>query len=431
MVMHWTDGLKDMSQLFVAGADDVIEQIIVQCWLFQARAGDYSDARARAERTLERLLSRGLPYKAGPNGLLLDPYAANNMLKSRVGEPADDAWVDWQQTTRRNAVSLPAAPHLYRFSLHREWHTYAAMPGRPVVLRLPLPLRQAQRGPAQVRLLQPAGAAVEIREMPGRVELRLDSTAVAGPIVAELVVEFLGGEVGDSMAPSAPIGAAVDSEDQIWLRESEGLVAPSTTVAALADELARGNADARAFAYAAWEWLMTNLRFGDVHRAALDRDDALGGVLQNRLADCMLGSSLLVALCRARGIPARLASGYLLHPANLGPHSWAEVRLAPGLWVPFDYGSWCYCAGDPSDPIWGKFFRGRIDARFLAEVAPRDFTGWGSAPPPEHWYRLERLRGNRIEHTLHALPDGSIFRRDLLDLQIVGPVGPGGAVHSA
>lgn len=420
-----------MSPLFVAGADDVIEQIIVQCWLFQARAGDYSDARARAERTLERLLSRGLPYKASPGGLLLDPYAANNALKSRVGEPADDAWVDWQQTTRRNAVSLPAAPHLYRFSLRREWHSYAATPGRPIVLRLPLPLRQAQRGPAQVRLLQPAGTSVEIREMPGRVELRLDSAAVAGPIVAELVVEFLGGAVGDSMAPSAPIGASVDSEDQIWLREREGLVAPSATVAALAEELARGIANARAFAYAAWEWLMTNLRFGDVHRAALGRDDPLGGVLQNRLADCMLGSSLLVALCRARGIPARLASGYLLHPANLGPHSWAEVRLAPGLWVPFDYGSWCYCAGDASDPIWGRFFRGRIDARFLAEVAPRDFTGWGSAPPPERWFRLERLRGDRIEHTLHALPDGSLFRRDLLDLQIVGPVGPGGAVHSA
>jgi hypothetical protein len=412
-----------MSQLFVASADDVIEQIIVQCWLFQARAGDYSDARARAERTLERLLSKGLPYKTGPSGLLLDPYAANNMIKSRVGEPADDAWVDWQQTTRRNAVSLPAALHLYRFSLHREWHAYVATAGRPVVLRLPLPLRETQRGPARVRLLQPAETPLEIRETPGRVELRLDSTAIRGPIVAELVVEFLGSEVGDSMAPSAPIGASVDSEDQIWLREREGLIAPSAKVAALAEQLARESSNVREFVYAAWEWLMTELRFGDVHRAALHSHDPLGGLLQNRLADCISGSSLLVALCRARGIPARIASGFLLHPANLGPHSWAEVRLARNLWVPFDYGSWCYCAGDSSDPVWGRFFRGRIDARFLAEVAPRDFTGWGSAPPPERWFRLERLRGERIEHTLHALPDGSLFRRDLLDLQIVGPVG--------
>lgn len=415
-----------VSPLFVASADEVIEQIIVQCWLFKARSGDYLDARARAEHTLERLLSNGLPYETGARGLLLDPYAANNTIKSRAGESADDAWVNWQQTAHRNAVSLPSSPHLYRFTLHREWHSYAAVPGRPVVLRLPLPLRETQHGPARVRLLHPAGTPLEIREMPGRLELRLDST-VQGPIMAELDVEFWGGEVRDSMTPSAPMGASVDSDDQIWLREREGLIAPSAKVAALAGELARESSNARGFAYAAWEWLMTNLRFGDVHRAALNPHDPLGGLLQDGVADCLLGSSLLVALCRARGIPARLTSGYLLHPANLGPHTWAELRLAPGQWVPFDFGSWCYCAGDSSDPVWGGFFRGRIDARFLAEVAPRDFTGWGSAPPPERWFRLERLRGNLIEHTLHALPDGSLFRRDLLDLKIIGPVDFGGA----
>jgi hypothetical protein len=166
---------------------------------------------------------------------------------------------------------------------------------------------------------------------------------------------------------------------------------------------------------------MSNLRFGDVHREHLNPADVLGGLFEQPLADCMLGSSLLIALCRERGIPARLLTGYLLHPANLGPHSWAEVRLARDLWAPFDFGSWCYSAGDPDDPTFGHFFRGRIDARFLAEVAPREFTGWGSAPPPQRWYRLERLRGSSIEHTLHCLPDGALFRRDVLDLDLLGP----------
>lgn len=409
-----------MNPIFAVSADDVIEQIIIQCWMFQARAGEYSKARALAERTLERLLSKGLPYQKGPHGLLLDPYAANNAIKSRVGDPADEAWADWQQTTRRNALSLPAAPQLYRLSMRREWHSYTVTPGRPVVLRLPLPLRQAQRGPAQVRLVEPVGAPVDIREMPGRVELRLDSALARGPIVVELDVEFVSGETHDAMAPAAALGASVDSRDEVWIREREGLIAPSAGVAALAADLAKTSSNAREFAYAAWDWLMTNLRFGDVHRTDLDLNDPLGGLLHSRVADCMLGSSLLIGLCRARGIPARLVTGYLLHPANIGPHSWAEVRLAPDHWAPFDYGSWCYCAGDVSDPAWGNFFRGRIDARFLAEVAPRDFTGWGSAPPPERWFRLERLRDNRIEHTLHTLPDGALFRRDSLDLQILG-----------
>ncbi len=99
--------------------------------------------------------------------------------------------------------------------------------------------------------------------------------------------------------------------------------------------------------------------------------------------------------------PARLVSGFLIHPANIGPHAWTEARLAPGLWVPFDFGSWCYSAGNPEDPQWGGFYRGRIDARFLAETAPREFTGWGSAPPPQSWYRLESLEGERIVHTLY------------------------------
>ena len=411
-----------MTQMLVVGAEDVIEQILVQCWLFQARAGDVSGARARAERTLERLLSRGLPSKPGPRGLMLDPYAANNTIKARAGELADEAWAAWQWTARRNAVSLPVVPSFYVFTLRREWHAYASTPGRPVVLRLPLPLRQSQRGPATVRLLEPATALLDIRETPGRMELRLDAAATRGPIIAELAVQFAAGETRDSMAPSVPLGAAVDSSEQVWIREREGLIAPSAAVAALADNFARVGATVRDFVHTAWDWLMTHLRFGDVHRGDLDADDALGGVLRTGVADCVLGSSLLVALCRARGIPARLVSGFLLHPANLGPHTWAEVRLAPDQWAPFDFGSWCYSAGDPRDPDWGQFFRGRVDARYLAEVAPRDFTGWGSAPPPERWFRLERLRGERIEHTLHALPDGALVRRDQLDLRVLGPI---------
>ena len=56
-----------------------------------------------------------------------------------------------------------------------------------------------------------------------------------------------------------------------------------------------------------------------------------------------------------------------------------------------------------------------------AEVAPREFTGWGSAPPPDRWYRLEKLDGQRIVHTLHSLPDNRLFRRDALELEVLGP----------
>ena len=410
-----------MSQIFAATADEVIEQILIQCWLFEARSGERVSARSRAERTLERLMSKGLPSRQGPKGLLLDPYAANNRIKSRVGEPADDAWQDWQRTTHRNATSLPPAPHTYRFCLRREWHSYSVSTSQQVILRLPLPLRDAQRGAVRMRLVEPAGALLDMRETPGRLELRIGAPLDRGPIVAELEVDFVAGEVRDPMIPSAPLGSPVTAVEQIWLRDREALISPSASITALAKELARTSATARDFVHRAWRWMMANLHFGDVHREQLDPTDVLGGLLRTPLADCILGSSLLIALCRASGIPARLVSGYLLHPANVGPHSWAEVRLAPDVWVPVDYGSWCYCAGDPDDPIWGNYFLGRVDARFLAETAPRDFIGWGSAPPPDRWFRLERLRGDRIEHTLHSLPDTSLFRRDAIGLEVLGP----------
>lgn len=422
------------SQQLVVPAADVVEQILVQCWIFEARGGDLDGARARAERTLERLLSRGLPARRGPGGeLLLDPYAAVNALKSRAGAPADESWPAWQATTRRNATSLPAAPHRYRFLLRREWHAFAPSPGRPLVFRLPLPLRDAQRGAAEVSLVEPAGGLVDRRDAPGRVELRVDPAAVRGPVVAELGVTFVAGEGRD---PGPPPGApatgpgAPEAGDEPWLRDREGVIAPSPALAALAASLAGGAGDPRALLDRVYDRLISLLAFGDVHRGDLDADP-LGSVLRLGVADCVLGSSVLVALARALGFPARILSGFLLHPANLGPHSWAEVKLGPGRWVPFDFGAWCYSAGDPTDPVWGGFFRGRVDARLVAEVAPRDFTGWGSAPPPPAWFRLERLRGRRIEHTLHALPDGRLARRDLLDLELLGPeggpVGSGGA----
>ncbi|HEY2759031.1 MAG TPA: hypothetical protein VGJ01_25250, partial [Pseudolabrys sp.] len=101
-----------MSAQLVVRPDDVIEQIMIQCWLFQARGGDRAGARRKAEQTLERLLAMGLPRESG--GMRLDPYAANNMIKARAGQLEDEAWGAWQDTARRNATSLPAGQHRYR-----------------------------------------------------------------------------------------------------------------------------------------------------------------------------------------------------------------------------------------------------------------------------------------------------------------------------
>jgi Transglutaminase-like superfamily len=413
-----------MSQHLVATADDVIEQIIVQCWLYRARAGDVSGARARAERTLERLLARGLPHAMRPDGtVLLDPYAASNAIRCRVGEDADEAWEDWLRTGRESALCLPPEVHRYRLTLRREWHSFKVQTGRPLIFRLPLPQRQTPGLPAQVRLMTPAGAILDRRDSDQHIELRLDP-GIAPPVVAEMTVEFSAGEARDAGGPAAVLDAPFAQDAQLWLREREGLIRPSAAVTDLARQLGHGKRNTREFVHAVWEWLTVHLYCGDVHRSDLSTMDPLGGLLSGSRVDCILASFLMTALCRSRGIPARVLSGFILQPGAVAPHSWVEVALAPGHWAPFDFGSWCFCAGDVRDPAWGNFFRGRVDARMIAEVAPHVFTGWGSATLPERWFRHERLRGQRMEHTLRALDTGALLRRDTLQVEIAGSLGP-------
>ena len=73
-----------MSSQFVVDAGQIIDQLVIQCWLFQARGGEADAARRNAELALERLLRKGLPHLGGGRGLLFDPYAAANMIKVRV-----------------------------------------------------------------------------------------------------------------------------------------------------------------------------------------------------------------------------------------------------------------------------------------------------------------------------------------------------------
>jgi transglutaminase-like putative cysteine protease len=57
-------------------------------------------------------------------------------------------------------------------------------------------------------------------------------------------------------------------------------------------------------------------------------------VLAARAGDCDEHARLFVALARAVGLPARIASGLAYVNGKFYYHAWAEVRL--GDWVPVD-----------------------------------------------------------------------------------------------
>lgn len=59
--------------------------------------------------------------------------------------------------------------------------------------------------------------------------------------------------------------------------------------------------------------------------------------LQSGKGDCTEYADLFVAICRAKNIPARVATGYTVgFNSTSSKHNWAEVYLQEYGWVPFD-----------------------------------------------------------------------------------------------
>jgi transglutaminase-like putative cysteine protease len=79
---------------------------------------------------------------------------------------------------------------------------------------------------------------------------------------------------------------------------------------------------------------------------------------QEKKGDCSEYSDLFVALCRAKKIPARVATGYTVRfDGNPPKHHWAEVYLAKHGWVPFD-------------PSWGDLQDSRMRNRAFDKMKP-------------------------------------------------------------
>jgi transglutaminase-like putative cysteine protease len=90
------------------------------------------------------------------------------------------------------------------------------------------------------------------------------------------------------------------------------------------------------FALAANRWLNANIEYV-VRRHGLPRPPE--ATLADKKGACRDLAVLLIALCRAKGIPARFVSGYYLKDEANAPHdlhAWAEVWIPGGGWRGLD-----------------------------------------------------------------------------------------------
>lgn len=82
-----------------------------------------------------------------------------------------------------------------------------------------------------------------------------------------------------------------------------------------------------------YDYVLDNMEYSVLGR----KDWGAVKALELKKGDCTEYSDLFVALCRAKGIPARVVSGYTVGfgSASTG-HNWVEVYLHDYGWVPFD-----------------------------------------------------------------------------------------------
>jgi hypothetical protein len=148
--------------------------------------------------------------------------------------------------------------------------------------------------------------------------------------------------------------------------------------------------------------MMDELICGAVHYDQIPAEGPCDWIVQTGWYDCQLGSALFVALCRARGIPARVIGGHVLYRRAPTNHYWVEVWLEEKGWTPFDFLSWDLSLGG-RDLQWRDHFYGQIDNRMVTQVLPFEFTGAVGVALPNVWHILQTVKGSGVAISLGAV----------------------------
>ena len=94
---------------------------------------------------------------------------------------------------------------------------------------------------------------------------------------------------------------------------------------------------------------------------------------------------MFIALCRARGIPARLIHGIILHELTSAFHFWAEVYLPSNGWIPVDLMCWDHAEGRLDRDPWSHLFLGKLEYRLKCQCFPRLVVGPPGVRFPSAW----------------------------------------------
>lgn len=362
-------------------------RIVQMLILIGAAYEEPGEAEKICSAALHNWIDAGLPFKAGPNGeRFFDPAELYNFMKLAGIEGRDRFMIERYITTYRRLVNDLEKPRptdnpgdrsrRLVMEFKRRFHLQSITPGSKLRLRIPAPRMNDFVTDLQVTPLAELAPTAQFHVSTGRVEARLVTGSES---------EFtLGAKFSFVSRPQLPgQGQLQPPPDPIYLAESEGLIVVTKRVRALAQKLAGPNTSAPDAIKAFWEYMNTELMFGNLHYDQIDLSAPGDFILDHGWMDCHLASALLVALCRAHGIPARLLYGHNLFRKSPTNHHWIEAWIEGQGWTPYDLMDWELSPAGCDLELRDLFF-GRLNYRVPVEIRPRDFTGTIGVPIPEN-----------------------------------------------
>jgi transglutaminase-like putative cysteine protease len=365
-----------------------VEVLVHECFPYEAAEEGTGAARAQASALLSRWVTEGLVHRHQAGDSRFDPVLLTDfLLRDRAYRehlvPNGRRTVLAMAGVPTPPIAFDPRPRTFEVEFRRRVSVEAA-PG-PLRVHLPAPLEDETQRTLRVTLHAPPAAKTRLG--PGRLEVQLQPPPQGGQVSLSATILFEARAQDPSVVHAPP-----EPYDEVYLRPVEGLVRITPAVRSIAHDWGGRDPRPRAILESLWDMALRHLRPAHIHYDALDPTDPCASVLDGGGAcDCVTGSAILVAALRARGVPARLVSGYSLYDIAPSPHTWFEARLDDGVWAPFDLSSWNLCAGDFADVAWSRYFFARLDPRMRTQRLPRVFTGYPGVQLPRAWAMFQRF----------------------------------------
>lgn len=177
---------------------------------------------------------------------------------------------------------------------------------------------RAQRGSLQGRFATSTRQTVTSRT-DGSVRIRIRTKPRHAP-----------GQEGMAIDPSSPSPTSPNSE---YLRPNPWIESDDELIQRMSDAVACDSSNPLLVARALAAHVHTWLEHKDYGRSW----DSAAAAARNRRGDCTEHAALTAALCRARGIPTRIAFGllFLNSRESFGGHAWTEAWI-DGQWIGLD-----------------------------------------------------------------------------------------------